>query len=55
MESEEELDFVHVISEYYQGIYVVDLAADQTRSIKVPGITPTCSAGQTIARAGPWT
>ena len=36
VESEEELDFVHVISEYYQGIYVVDLAADQTRSIKVP-------------------
>lgn len=36
VESEEELDFVHVISEYYQGIYVVDLQEDQTRSIKVP-------------------
>lgn len=36
VESEEELDFVHVIAEYYQGIYVVDLAEDQTRSIKVP-------------------
>ena len=36
VESEEELDFVHVISEYYQGIYVVDLQEDQIRSIKVP-------------------
>ena len=36
VESEEELDFVHVIAEYYQGIYVVDLREDQTRSIKVP-------------------
>ena len=36
VESEEELDFVHVIAEYYQGIYVVDLLEDQTRSIKVP-------------------
>lgn len=36
VESEEELDFVHVIAEYYQGIYVVDLQEDQTRSIKVP-------------------
>ena len=36
-ESEDELDFVHVISEYYQGIYVVDLNEDRARSIKVPG------------------
>lgn len=36
VESEEELDFVHVIAEYYQGIYVVDLQEDRTRSIKVP-------------------
>lgn len=36
VESEEELDFVHVIAECYQGIYVVDLREDQTRSIKVP-------------------
>lgn len=36
-ESEDELDFVHVISEYYQGIYVVDLNEDKARSIKVPG------------------
>lgn len=36
VESEEELDFVHVIAECYQGIYVVDLGEDQTRSIKVP-------------------
>lgn len=36
VESEEELDFVHVIAECYQGIYVVDLLEDQTRSIKVP-------------------
>ena len=36
MESEEELDFVHVISDYYQGIYVVDLEKDLARSIKVP-------------------
>ena len=35
-ESEDELDFVHVISEYYQGIYVVDLNEDKARSIKVP-------------------
>ncbi|MBR5534138.1 MAG: response regulator [Ruminiclostridium sp.] len=35
-ESEDELDFVHVISEYYQGIYVVDLNEDRARSIKVP-------------------
>lgn len=36
VESEEELDFVHVISDYYQGIYVVDLEKDLVRSIKVP-------------------
>ena len=36
VESEEELDFVHVISDYYQGIYVVDLEKDLARSIKVP-------------------
>lgn len=36
VESEEELDFVHVIANYYQGIYVVDLKEDQTRAIQVP-------------------
>lgn len=36
VESEDELDFVNVIADYYQGIYVVDLKEDQTRSIKVP-------------------
>ena len=36
VESEEELDFVQVIADYYQGIYVVDLNLDDTRSIKVP-------------------
>ena len=36
VESEDELDFVQVISDYYQGIYVVDLDRDSTRSIKVP-------------------
>ena len=36
VESEDELDFVQVIADYYQGIYVVDLNRDDTRSIKVP-------------------
>ena len=36
VESEDELDFVQVIADYYQGIYVVDLNQDDTRSIKVP-------------------
>ena len=36
VESEEELDFVHVIANYYQGIYVVDLKEDQARAIQVP-------------------
>ena len=36
VESEDELDFVHVIADYYQGIYIVDMNQDQTRSIKVP-------------------
>lgn len=36
VESEDELDFVHVIADYYQGIYVVNLNDDQTRTIKVP-------------------
>jgi|GEM_PF-1031925 len=36
VESEDELDFVQVIADYYQGIYVVDLERDDTRSIKVP-------------------
>ena len=35
-ESETELDFVQVIADYYQGIYVVNLNDDETRSIKVP-------------------
>ncbi len=47
VESEEELDFVHVIAEYYQGIYVVDLGEDQTRSIKVP-----CYFAQLLERTG---
>lgn len=36
VESEDELNFVHVIADYYQGIFVVDLNQDQTRPIKVP-------------------
>lgn len=36
VESEDELDFVQVIADYYQGIYVVDLNRDDTHSIKVP-------------------
>lgn len=36
VESEDELDFVHVIADYYQGIYVVNLNDDLARSIKVP-------------------
>ena len=36
VESEDELDFVQVTADYYQGIYVVDLNRDDTRSIKVP-------------------
>ncbi len=36
VESEDELDFVQVIADYYQGIYVVDLNRDDARSIKVP-------------------
>lgn len=36
VESEDELDFVHVIANYYQGIYVVDLKEDLTRPIQVP-------------------
>ena len=36
VESEEELDFVQVIGDYYQGIYVMDLKRNETRSIKVP-------------------
>ena len=35
-ESETELDFVQVIADYYQGIYVVNLNDDETRSIKIP-------------------
>ena len=36
VESEDELNFVHVIADYYQGIYAVNMLTDQTRSIKVP-------------------
>lgn len=36
VESADELDFVHVIANYYQGIYVVDLKEDLTRPIQVP-------------------
>ncbi len=36
VESEDELDFVQVIADFYQGIYVVDLNEDRARSIKVP-------------------
>ena len=36
VESEEELDFVQVIGDYYQGIYVMDLGRNETRRIKVP-------------------
>ena len=36
VESEDELDFVQVIGDYYQGIFVVDLKRDYTRSIKLP-------------------
>lgn len=35
-ESEAELEFVHVIAEYYQGIYAVNLIDDNTQIIKVP-------------------
>lgn len=37
VESEDELDFVQVVSGYYQGIFVADLNTDTVRTIKVPG------------------
>lgn len=36
IESEDQLDFVHVISDNYQGIYAVNLNDDQVRGIKLP-------------------
>lgn len=55
VESEEELDFVHVISDYYQGIYVVDLEKDLARSIKVPRYFEELLQRAGTARARPWT
>lgn len=36
VESEDELDFVHVIADYYQAIYAVNLDEDRVRGIKLP-------------------
>lgn len=36
VESEDELDFVHVIADYYQAIFAVNLDQDQVRGIKLP-------------------
>ena len=56
VESEEELDFVHVISDYYQGIYVVDLERTWPGASKVPRyFEEAASSRRGTARARPWT